>query len=416
MRNTRVLALCIASWTSVAAAQGVPEPAPPEAQPTPPPEAQPVPPPEPAPVPPPQPPAPVRVGYDKGFFIKSDDDNYVLKINMRAQPFLNITRIGGDEPDTRPAFEIRRARLTLEGNLHTKALGYKFQSDFGKGFVTLKDFYFDIEPTKGTWIRVGQWKRPFSRQQITSSGRLEVTDRSITDRAFGAGRDIGIALHNNYEKSPGLEWAVGVFNGTGDGAKLGGVIVDVDPTTGEGTTSGGVLTNVPAKFRPAVIARVGLNRNGIKGYSEADLEGGSTPRYGIAASVWLEGDVDDDDRSQQKVELDYVFKHEGFSTTGGFYVMSDQTGAKPLSDQELSFIGFHAQGGYMVTKHVQPVVRYALVHAELAGTDDQEVSVGANYYAFAHDAKLAGAVRLLSVAGSDLTDTVLVELGMNIGF
>ena len=409
MRNTLVSALCVMLWTGLATAQE-PPPAPPA-------EAQPLPP-EPAPLPAPEPAAaPVaKVGFDNGFFIHSADERYTLSLGMRAQPFFTLTRVGGDDADTRPAFEVRRARLTLEGNLHTKALGYKFQTDFGRGFVTLKDFYFDIEPTGGIYIRAGQWKRPFSRQHINSSGRLEITDRSITDRAFGAGRDIGVALHNDYEKSPELEWAVGVFNGTGDAARLGGVTVDVDPITGEATTSGGTFTNIPTKFRPAVVARVGLNRNGIKGYSEADLEGGSTPRFAIAASVWLEADVDDNDTSQQKVELDYIFKHEGFSTTGGFYLMSDQTGSQPLSDAELSLVGFHAQGGYMVTKQFQPAVRYALVHDSLADTDDQEVSIGANYYAFKHDAKLVGAVRLLSVAGSELTDTVLVELGMNIGF
>ncbi|HEY5935639.1 MAG TPA: porin [Kofleriaceae bacterium] len=398
--------------------QPQPQPAPPPTEPEP--QPQPQPPPDPTP-PPVMVPAPETkpagtTGYDKGFFIKNDDGRYSLRINARAQPFLNITRVGGDPADTRPAFEIRRARLTLEGNLHTKALGYKFQSDFGKGFVTLKDFYFDIEPAKGTYIRVGQWKRPFSRQQITSSGRLEVTDRSITDRAMGAGRDIGIAIHNNYEKSPDVEWAVGLYNGTGDTPRLGGVVVEVDPMTGEGTTTGGTFSNVPAQFRPALVGRVGINRNGIKGYSEADLEGGSVPRYGIGASVWLEADVDENDTSQQKVQLDYIIKHEGFSSTGGVFLMSDQTGTKPLADQELSFIGFHVQGGFMVTPNWQPVARYALVHAQLAETDDQEVAVGANYYAFGHDAKFSGAIRLLSVANSDLTDTVLVELGMNVGF
>jgi hypothetical protein len=359
---------------------------------------------------------PSTAGYDKGFFIRNEDGRYSLKIGARAQPFLNITHLGGDEPDTRPQFEIRRARLTLEGNLHTTALAYKFQSDFGKGFVTLKDFYFDIEPGPDTFIRVGQWKRPFSRQQITSSGRLEVSDRSITDRAFGAGRDIGIAMHNGYEKSPDLEWAFGVFNGTGDAARLGGVTVEVDPMTGEGMTTGGTFSNVPVEFRPAFVGRIGINRNGIKGYSEADLEGGAVPRFAVAASVWLEADVDGNDTSQQKLQLDYIFKHEGFSTTGGVFVMSDQTGTKPLADQELSFVGFHVQGGFMLTENWQPVVRYSLVHAQLAETDDQEVAVGASYYAFGHDAKVTGAVRLLSVASSPLTDTVLVELGMNVGF
>jgi hypothetical protein len=90
-----------------------------------------------------------------------------------------------------------------------------------------------VKLADNVWLRAGQWKRPFSRQQIGSSGRLELTDRSITDKAFGAGRDIGLAVHNNYEKSPDLEWALGVFNGTGDGARL------VPTFNGDGEVTGG---------------------------------------------------------------------------------------------------------------------------------------------------------------------------------
>ena len=46
----------------------------------------------------------------------------------------------------------------------------------------------------------------------------EAVDRAIVDKAFGNGRDVGLMLHNNYTKSPTLEWAAGVFNGTGDAA------------------------------------------------------------------------------------------------------------------------------------------------------------------------------------------------------
>src|SRR5262249_21347423 len=155
----------------------------------------------------------------------------------------------------------------------------------------LKDYYIDGEISKGAWLRFGQWKRPFSRQQITSSGKLEITDRSITDKAFLGSRDIGVAVHNMYEKSPDFELIVGVFNGSGDGAKCSGGVAD--PTTG--AVSGGAFTNIPSKFKPVWVARAGINRNGIKGYSEADLEGGPL-RFGLAANVAVEGDNDDDNK------------------------------------------------------------------------------------------------------------------------
>jgi hypothetical protein len=359
-----------------------------------------------------------EVGYDKGFFIKSGDGKYSLKITSRVQPFYNGTFNANDVAD-KHNFEIRRARLTLEGNIHSKSLGYKFQTDFGKGFLTLKDYHVDVKLADDVWLRAGQWKRPFSRQQINSSGRLEIATRSVTDSVFGAGRDIGFAIRNDYEKSPDLEWIVGVFNGTGDGSKLSGT-VEVDPMTGEGDVTGGSFTNVPGKFRPTFVGRVGLNNGGIKGYQEADLEGGPL-RWGAAASVWIEADRDEDDKSNQKVQLDFIAKANGFSATGGFYGMSSQQGVKTFSDQGLSHVGFHLQGGYMVTPKIQTVARYALIDVQTdfeggSNLDAQEIVVGGNYFAFGHDAKLQGAVRLLVPEGTDIGDSVIVELGANVGF
>ncbi|MBK7077951.1 MAG: hypothetical protein IPH44_37370 [Myxococcales bacterium] len=207
-----------------------------------------------------------NTGYDKGFFIKSDDGKFSLKIKARVQPYLALTRSKTPAADWTGAFEVRRARLILEGNLHGDDLRYKIQTDFGKGNPSLKDWYADARLSGSTWVRAGQWKRPFSRQQITSSGKLELGDRAITDKGFGAGRDIGIALHNGYEDSPAIEWIVGVWNGTGDAASFAVDLTDPDDPAVS-------VSNVPREFKPAFIGRVGLNSEGIKGYSEADLEG-----------------------------------------------------------------------------------------------------------------------------------------------
>jgi len=349
-----------------------------------------------------------NVGYDKGFFIRSDNGEFELQLSARVQPYFTMTRglASSGERDWTGAFEIRRARLTLEGRLHGKNLLYKFQSDFGRGSLTLKDFYFDARLSGDTWLRVGQWKRPFSRQQITSSGRLETTSRSITDAGFGAERDIGVALRNDYEKSVPIEWIVGVWNGTG---------VTPGPIT---NSSGGVsgFTNVPVAFRPAFIGRVGLNSKGLKGYSEADLEGGPL-RWGAAASAWLEADFDDNNQSNDKVQLDYIVKANGFSSTGGFYAMTRQSETQFLSSQELAYVGFHLQAGHMVTPKVQLVGRYAMIAARQDDLiDQQELTVGAGYYGWGHDAKVQGTVRLLKTGDADFADAILFELESNVGF
>ena len=76
-------------------------------------------------------------GYHKGFFIRGMDGLFELRIQGRVQARYTLEVLEHEDDET--AFSIPRARLTLAGHALTKALRYKFQTDFGKGFVTLKE-------------------------------------------------------------------------------------------------------------------------------------------------------------------------------------------------------------------------------------------------------------------------------------
>lgn len=349
----------------------------------------------------PAPSAPAALaGYEKGFFIKSEDGRFGLKLQGRVQTrytFASELDPAIDEREEVTNFAIQRARLTLSGHAFEEGLTYKFQSDFGKGDVTLKDFYIDYEVGSQARIRVGQFKRPFSRQQITSSGSQSLVDRAITDKFFKAGRDIGVALHNNYEKSPELEWAVGVFNGTGD----------------KPIFDGAGFSNVPDRFGPAIAARAGYNQGGIKGYSEADLEGGPL-RYGVGASVLAELDVDGDDASAVRAELDYIVKVNGLSSTGGVYVATAQDGAG-FADQSYNAVGFHLQAGYMLTGTHQLVGRYAMISPDGADSQ-QEVTLGYSLYQFKHSFKWQTDASALVADGAAFGDALQVRTQLQLSF
>lgn len=349
-----------------------------------------------------------QVGYDKGFFLRSEDGKNEIKFKGRLQPYFTFSRgLDSDgKHDLRGGFEVRRARFNLEGHLHGDNILYKAETDFGKGTASLKDFIVDIRLSGDTWLRFGQWKRPFSRQQMTSDAKLETTDRSITDKAFGAERDIGLALRNDYEASVPIEWTFGVFNGFGVGTRP---IVNAD-----GATTG--FTNIPTEFKPAFIGRIGLNSEKAKGYSEADLEGGPL-RWSAGASAWIETDFDKDDQSNDKVELDYLIKANGFSTSGALYMMTRQTDVQTLSSQELAYIGFHLQAGYMFAPKWQAAARYAFVDGrpdDLRNTS--EITVAGSYYGYGHDAKLQVGLTLLKPQNAEFADSILLEVETNVGF
>ncbi|HIA00367.1 MAG TPA: hypothetical protein EYN66_00360, partial [Myxococcales bacterium] len=235
----------------------------------------------------------------KGFVISSDDGNYTMKLGGRLQARFTYDAIDGFDPNgkeyDKSAFNIPRARLKLAGHLFDKKVTYYFQTDFGKGKAGLKDFFTDyIVHNKWLRIRAGQWKRPFSRQQLTSSAKQEMVDRAITDKAFFAGRDIGIELHNHYIKSPEFEYALGIFNGNG---------IQKD--------------NFADRLNPAMVVRLGYNYGGIKGYSEADFEGGPF-RFAVATSALINFDLDGNDENDTALmsELDFMMKIRGVTTSG----------------------------------------------------------------------------------------------------
>jgi hypothetical protein len=338
---------------------------------------------------------PPLVGFDKGFFIRSADELYSLKINARMQgrfTFENLESwveedtlaVPDTEKDQEMAFAIARARLKLSGHVFSKAVGYEIQMDFGKGQFSLKDAFADFALVKNVLhLQVGQWKRPFSRQQITSSGSQELVDRAITDKAFGGGRDIGIALHNNYTKSPTFEWAVGLFNGTGESPWFEGKINTDEETGALSIDKKSKFNNVPDKFHPMAVVRVGFNTKGLKGYSEADLEGGPA-RFGIAASGLADFDADKDDKSGIRGQMDFILKAHGFSTTGALYLAAQSTSG--FGNQEYSAWGGHLQAGYTVKKMVQPVLRYGVVNPK-GGALEQEIMGGLALYFFGHNLK-----------------------------
>ncbi|MBN2342473.1 MAG: hypothetical protein JXX29_01005 [Deltaproteobacteria bacterium] len=357
------------------------------------------------------------VGYDGGFFLNDKGGIYSLKVNARMQAKYTFEAVdtGDDDKEIESNFSIPAARIKLKGHVVSKAVSYALQLDFGKGNALLKDFYADFAFVKNAFhLRVGQWVKPFSRQQITSSGKLEFTGRAMTDKAFGAGRDIGLAFHNNYEKSPGFEWALGVFNGTGEKPWFEGD-AELDDTSDEYGEVSGKFTNVPDTFNPMAVARIGFNTGELKGYSEADLEGGA-PRFGLGVSGIFDFDADDSDDGEIRGELDYILKVHGFSSTGGIYLMSVQNGTS-FGDQTYGAIGMHAQIGYVIKGMVQPVFRYGTINPDGGDLYRQEITGGISLYFAKHNLKWQtefGA--LLEKDGDDDTADTIVATQLQLAF
>jgi len=334
----------------------------------------------------------VLAGFKKGFFLKSADGDFKLKIGARVQTRYQYDAVDGvgdtaDDgagADDKQSFSIPRARLTLKGNAYGKDLTYKFQTDFGKGLVNLKDFFANYKFSDSVQIRVGQWKRPFSRQQINSSSKLSLVDRAITDKLYGAGRDIGIAVHNNYEKSPEFEWAFGVFNGTSVKPAIK-TTVTVDKVEEEVVASS-KMSNTISRLQPAFVGRVGYNMGGIKGYSEGDHKGGDFRLAVGLGAMYLHNYADDNDPTALRANLDFIMKVSGFSLSGAAYLAMDEVD----SSLEMTSLGLHAQASYLLADVYQPVLRveWKMPEETSAANEDQKVAtLGFNWFINGHKVK-----------------------------
>jgi len=344
-------------------------------------------------------PAPLA-GYDKGFFLRSADGVYELRLNGRVHGlFTFLAKDSGDGREHQAAFSVSAARIIFKGKAFLPDLAYCFEADFARGSVKLLDFYLDHAfVPKALHLRVGQWKRPFLRQFMNSSGRYEMVERSPMNAFFSEGYDIGLALHDGYDKSPTFEWVVGVWNGssadkpwfTGSGSVDTDGAVEIDK---------GAFSNVPTRLHPVLVARLGYNHGGIAGYSEGDLEGGPL-RAAVALDALVDLDADDDGKSGVRAGLDFVLKAEGFSLTGGFYLATNQATAAEgeetgFVDQAYAGLGGYLQAGYVISGRVQPVVRYSIVAPD-GQRSGQEVAAGVSVYFAQHAFKwqLVGAARI----------------------
>ncbi|NIT13472.1 MAG: hypothetical protein GTN99_04275, partial [Candidatus Dadabacteria bacterium] len=154
----------------------------------------------------------MKAGYKKGFFMESADGNFKTTFNIRGQ-FRAQYLDPEDDADENLEFDLARVRLQWKGNAFRPWFKYKLQLDVREDSFNLRDLVFDFAYNKQFVPRVGQYKVPFNREQLTSSSALQFVDRSILDRNFAFGRDVGVGLHGKIQKM--FFYELGIFQGEG---------------------------------------------------------------------------------------------------------------------------------------------------------------------------------------------------------
>ncbi|UCE19331.1 MAG: hypothetical protein JSV84_03005 [Gemmatimonadota bacterium] len=267
--------------------------------------------------------------------------------------------------DMNNTFYVRRARLAAEYKNSAGTMKAKVQYDLGEGGAKLKDGYVDVILDPKFNIKLGQYKKPFSLWELTSTTKTMVIERGnhligsswkssnqiITKDGLYAGRDIGAMVHGQVEK---VKYYIGVFNGNGDNKKsdddngklIGGRVV---LSALEDLSFGASVSNrTVSKYQSFIDTTKNGSSDNFLAF-EADLE------YGIKDKV---------SRTGPWVQTEVVY------------------GSNPIISDEANFMGFVFLGSYNVKLSegekiysVRPAIRVDYAQRDTDDDDTRNILV-----------------------------------------
>jgi phosphate-selective porin OprO/OprP len=346
---------------------------------------------------------PVAYQPGKGFTFTSSDGKFQLSLAGRGQFYYryldrdDVNSQAQEVSETR----IRRFKVSMGGYAFTNDLTYRVQLDLAKSGTAqmLDDAWINYRFTEAAQVQAGQFKIPFSRQELTSDGALQFVDRANAVDAFKPSYDVGAMVQGNVAGGR-LAWNAGLFNGTGQ--------------SGTRTTNSG-----------AWAVRVVFSPFGEVRYSEADLENTRNPLLSLGAgyfantlkrngnatfldtttttppyagtSGWLGKAAANtaifDNTERVDVDtygFDTAFKWRGFSAQGEYFGGNAEG---QNQGRTVRARGYYGQAGYfLLPKKLEVAARYSSVDPNREKTRDLQVEVtgAVSYYFAGHNLKLQG--------------------------
>ena len=335
------------------------------------------------PTPKPEKPA-FTVGWKDG---KTSIESKSAKLDISNRVQIRWTHEMPEVGDDRGSFRIRRAKTKFEGWAYTKDLTYEVQLNWPDTANPLEDVAINYDLTKGKktfQLKFGQYKVPFGRQELTSSGSQQFVDRALASNEFARGRDIGLQLWG-LPAGGTIDWRVGIFNGNGRT----------------------VSRNDNDKYQ--VNARVTWQPFGDVKYSEGDFESSAKPLFAVAGqyeSNDRSGATTGDDIDREIVGGDVVFKFKGFSAYGEIYEATND----PEIAAKFDSSGMIAQVGYFVIpKTFELALRLAEIDPNTDRDDNEreERGIALSWYFNKHAHKLQADFREVENKATNITDKEL---------
>ncbi len=159
-----------------------------------------------------------NAGWGSHPFIQNEDGSFSLNFSGQVQTrfvWNNRDDSGGD--DSIAGFEIRRAKLGFGGNLFGKDFTYKVKGAFNRktGAFEMEDAWGKYKLSDTMYVKFGQFKPGFLREELTSSSVQLAVDRSyiteLSTQNFSQGVQIGFQQDNfrataSFDEGWGVDW------------------------------------------------------------------------------------------------------------------------------------------------------------------------------------------------------------------
>jgi phosphate-selective porin OprO and OprP len=160
--------------------------------------------------------APVLAGWNEknGFFLKSADDDFVLRITGQIQSDYRYYQDEHDAVDV-PTFLVRRARLGIEATVFGH-YDFRLLPDFGQGNTRLQDAYLNARYWDAFQFETGKFKQPFSYEQLIQDRFVPTMERSIIDQLVPA-RDVGVMVHGYKLFDDRFDYQASIYGGVING-------------------------------------------------------------------------------------------------------------------------------------------------------------------------------------------------------
>jgi phosphate-selective porin OprO and OprP len=340
----------------------------------------------------------------EGAMVIVGDDAFRFRIRGRAQVRTEFER---ENDDTAVGFQVRRLRLTLNGDMLKKQFGWNVQLAFAPRDIEketpsiVRDAFLIWNIAPEFKLRLGTMKVPFDRQRVTSSSSLQFAERSDVVNELTLDRDNGLVAFGT--AADVFTYEAGVFGGdgrnklNGDTGVMGVARVRYAPLGKfEDDQIEGDIIDGPARI--SVGAALAYNAQ-------------SPRQRSTIGSIIEDGSID-----YAHATLDVLVKCHGFSLLAAGLARA-ATATTVVDGRARSAVGGFVQAGLMVQPGIEFVGRAGHIEPiriSVANDDDltrsEELRMGVNLYALGHEAKISTDVGLRMTDAITADGHVMVQL------